>query len=263
MNRHDLGSRFRFLDGIAPPDHMAILAAATTRKVAARSVIYTQGTPADRLFLLTRGRVRFFYTTPDGQKVLLLWLTPGEVFGSAALLSKRTSYLVSSETLRESSVLVWERDTIRGLVQRYPKLLENALLVANDYLGWYMVAHSALISQTAQQRLADVLLMLAEVLGHPVRGGVEIDVTNEELASAAHITPFTTSRLLSDWQRDHTIAKRRGKLLLRSRDRLFAATHGSPDSTLLQRNDRVGDAMPSSRDGGGRLVGSARPGGGR
>jgi CRP-like cAMP-binding protein len=263
MRTRDLGRRFQFLDGIDPRQHMAILAAATTRKVAARSVITNQGTPAEHLFLLTRGRVRFFHTTPEGQKSLLLWLTPGEVFGGVALLSRLSPYLVSTEAVRDSSVLVWDRATIRGLAERYPRLLENGLLVANDYLNWCVVAHTALLSHSAQERLADVLLVLADVMGHSGRGGIEIDVTNEELASSAHITPFTTSRLLSDWQRDHTIAKRRGKLFLRSRERLFAATHGSPDRTLLQRNDSIPAAMPSFRDGGAGPVGSTRPGGGR
>jgi CRP-like cAMP-binding protein len=263
MRMRDLGRRLRFLDGIDPREHMAILAAATPRKIAARSVITNQGTPADHLFLLTGGRVRFFYTTPEGQKSLLLWLTPGEVFGGVALMSRPSSYLVSSETVRDSSVLVWDRATIRGLAERYPRLLENALLVANDYMNWAVVAHTALLSHSAQERLADVLLVLADVLGHAVRGGVELDVTNEELACSAHITPFTTSRLLSDWQRDHTIAKRRGKLLLRSRERLFAATHGSPHRTLPERNDSIPAAMPSFKDGDGRLVGSARPRSGR
>ena len=53
-------------------------------------------------------------------------------------------------------------------------------------------------------------------------GGVELDVTNEELASAANITPFTASRLLSKWRRSGVIAKRRGKILIPSVVRLAA-----------------------------------------
>jgi CRP-like cAMP-binding protein len=263
MLKHALGRRFQFLDGIDPRHHMAILAAAKTRRIAARTVVSAQGTPADHLFVLTRGRVRFFYTTPDGQKLLLLWLAPGEVFGGAALLATPTTYLASTETVRDSSVLVWHRDTIRGLAERCPRLYDNMLLTCADYLRWAIVGHSAMISQTAEQRLADVLLVLADVIGRPVRGGVEVDVTNEELAGSAHITVFTTSRLLSRWQRDHTIAKRRGKLLLRARERLLAAAHGTPDSTLLPRNDLIHGGMPSSRGGSGQLVGGARTGGGR
>jgi CRP-like cAMP-binding protein len=94
--------------------------------------------------------------------------------------------------------------------------MENALLIASDYLAWYLADHVALISHTARQRLARVVICLAETIGRKVQGGIEIDATNEELASAANITPFTASRLLSEWQRNRALAKRRGKIILRS-----------------------------------------------
>jgi len=68
---------------------------------------------------------------------------------------------------------------------------------------------------------AQVLIHLAGVIGQKVPGGVEFDVTNEELASAANITPFTASRLLNESQTNRSVVKRRGKLLLRSPERLL------------------------------------------
>jgi CRP-like cAMP-binding protein len=88
-------------------------------------------------------------------------------------------------------------------------------------LGWYVADHVALTCHTARQRLAQVLIRLAGVIGQKVPGGVEFDATNEELASAANITPFTASRLVSEWQVNRAIVKRRGKILLRSPERLF------------------------------------------
>jgi CRP-like cAMP-binding protein len=130
-------------------------------------------------------------------------------------------YLVSIETLKDSSMLVWDRATLRNLAARYPRLLENALLIASDYLAWYLADHVALISHTARQRLARILVCLAESIGNKSSDGFEFDATNEELASAANVTPFTASRLLSEWQRNRAVAKRRGKILLRSPERLF------------------------------------------
>jgi CRP-like cAMP-binding protein len=65
------------------------------------------------------------------------------------------------------------------------------------------------------------LVTLAVTIGHKTAGGVELDVTNEELANAANITLFTSSRLLSQWQRDGALTKSRGKVLLRSPARLL------------------------------------------
>ena len=211
----------KFLEGLAPADLKIILAAATERKFLANTVIVSQGKPADHLFLLTKGRARLFYITEEGDKTLLVWLTPGKVFGGGALISKPSSYLVSTEAQKESTALVWDRATIQGLAAQYPRLMQNAFLLASEYLGWHLVDHVALTCHTARQRLAHLLISLARVIGQEVPGGIELDATNEELASASNISPFSVSRLLSEWERKHALEKRRGKILLRSLERLI------------------------------------------
>src|SRR5438045_5707289 len=138
----------RFLEGLSPLDLNVILAAAKQRHFASNSVVVNQGNPADHLFLLTRGRARFFFNTREGKKVVLLWLTPGEIFGGSALLSMPSLYLVTTETLKDSSMLVWDRATLRNLAAHYPRLLENALLIASDYLAWYLADHVSLVRHT-------------------------------------------------------------------------------------------------------------------
>lgn len=219
--RKPSGLNSRFFEGLASSELDVIWAAAKERRYLANSVITNQGSAADHLFLLTSGRARHFFITPEGQKTLLFWLTPGEIFGGVAFLSKAKDYLLSTEALKDSSVLVWDHSSIRGLAARYPRLAENALLIASDYLAWYLADHLALTCQTARERLAQVLVYLSGVIGQRVHDGVEFDATNEELASAANITPFTACRLLGQWQSDRAILKRRGKILLRSPERLF------------------------------------------
>ena len=214
----------RFLKSLGTRDVGLITAAARLRRYLPNSVITSQSNPADHLFLLTSGHARHFYLTDEGKKTLLLWLTPGDIFGGVAFLSEDKNYLLSTEAVTHSSVLVWDHAAIRELAGQYPKLAENALSIASDYLAWYLADHIALISRTARQRLSRVLICLAKTIGHQTPTGVEFDVTNEELASAANITPFTASRLLSRWQTSRAIVKRRGKLLLRSPELLLLST---------------------------------------
>ena len=212
----------RFLEGLAPPEIKAVLAAAKLRRYLENSVVTNQDHPAEHLFLLVSGRARYFYITPDGQKTLLLWLPPGETFGAAAFLSKPFQYLVSTETVKNSCVLVWDRATMREFAAQYPRLVENALLIAFDYLVVYRAMHVSLTCHTARQRLATVLVNLASGIGHAVPGGIELDVNNEELANEANVTLFTASRLLSEWQRSGMVLKNRGKVLLRSPEQLLS-----------------------------------------
>jgi|SRR5580658_4818833 CRP-like cAMP-binding protein len=212
--------RASFFEGLPLQDRKRILAAARSRRFAANSVITNQGHPASYLFLLTKGRARYFFDEGRGRHILLHWLVPGELIGGKTLLTKPASYLLSSEAVTECSLLLWDRATIRDFVAQYPVLLENALSTASDYLAWYLAAHVALTCHSAQERLAGVLGSLAAVIGQNVSGGVELDVTNEELANAANVTPFTASRLLSAWQRHSVLKKSRGKILLRHPARL-------------------------------------------
>ncbi len=216
---HDL--KPRFLEGLAPLDFKTIVAAATQRRFLANSIITNQGNSAEHLFLLLQGRARYFYLTKEGQKLLFRWLSPGEIFGGIALLSKPSRYLASTETMKSSCALAWDRVSIRRLATQYPRLLENALAIVSDYLDSYLAIHISMTCHTARQRLAEVLVNLASGIGHTVPAGVEIHVSNEDLANLANVTPFTVSRLLSDWQRSGMLVKSRGKVLLRHPERLL------------------------------------------
>jgi CRP/FNR family transcriptional regulator, nitrogen oxide reductase regulator len=211
-----------FLDGLAWPARKTILAGATQRRFAARSVVTNQGRPADHLFVLTKGCARHFYVTEEGKKFLLEWLGPGDLFGARTILSNRSSYLASTEMVTDGSVLVWDRITIRGLLAHYPRLLENALLTASDYVAWHLMSHIGIASYTARQRLAEVLSTLARTVGQQTASGVTLNITNEELADAANISPFTASRLINEWQGERALVKRRGKILLQSDDWLLS-----------------------------------------
>ena len=217
----DLCPNIELLKGLKQQEIDTILAAATSRRVPAMSIMTSQDEPADHLMLLWKGRARYFFETPNGKKLIMIWITPGHAFGGAALVSQASNYLLSTETVCDCVVLVWEGPTIRGLARRFPRLLENAIVIAVEYLSWYIAAHAALCSQTARQRLAGVLLGCKSSMGRRVSSGIEFDVTNEELANAANITPYTASRILSEWQRAGAIRKVRGKIVIRSTERLF------------------------------------------
>jgi len=137
-----------------------------------------------------------------------------------ALLAKLSRYQVSTEVVKDSQFLVWDRITLGNLTNRYPRLLQNVLFIAEVFFDWYITAHVALSCDSARQRCASVLTNMAHALGHKVAGGIEIAVTNEELASAAAVTLFDASRFVSGWHRSSVIEKTRGKVLVRSLDLL-------------------------------------------
>ena len=222
----DAPQSIELLRGLKPNECDAVLRAGRPRRFSAKSVMTYQGEPAGHVLLLWKGRARYFYETPNEKRLILKWITPGQTFGGAALVCEPSKYLVSTEAVRDCIVLEWDGKTIRGLARRFPQLLENSLLIDLDYVAWYVAAHAALSSQSARKRLASVLFGLARTIGQKVSNGIEVDVTNEELSESANITPYTASRLISEWQKSGCIRKRRGTILLLTPERFLDWSEG-------------------------------------
>lgn len=215
----------RFLSGLSGTELNSVLSAAKHRQFMASSVIINQDDSAERLFLLTSGHGRQFVITSDGRKILLQWLTTGQLFGGAAILSTPAQYLACTELQSEGCALVWERRTIREFVFRYPVLLDNALSIAvTENIAWSTAAHISLSSDDAHGRVARLLISLTSAIGRPTPEGVEMKISNEDLAEGANVTPFTVSRCLTGWQRSGILTKRRNKILLRKPELLLAAS---------------------------------------
>ena len=213
--------RTDLLRGLTPPEVDLVLRSATRGNYRKKSVIYRQSDPNQKLMLLREGRARFFYETDNGRKLILRSILPGDVLGLGGLVPQITHYLVGVEAVQDCIVFAWARPDIRALARRMAQLLENALHISNNYLSWYIASHAALCSQTARERLAHILFVQSISHGRKVAGGTELEATNEELANAANITPYTTSRLMSEWEKRGLIHKRRGKITLCGPESLF------------------------------------------
>ena len=118
----------QFLEGLDAGDIKTILGAGTLQRFSAGAVVISHGYPAGHVFLLLTGRARRFFLTQDGQKIVLLRVLAGDIFGEIAMLDRPANYLLSTETVTNSSTLVWSRSTIRSLCARYPRLIKNSRL---------------------------------------------------------------------------------------------------------------------------------------
>jgi CRP/FNR family transcriptional regulator, nitrogen oxide reductase regulator len=193
-----------------------VLSVAKHRQFRASTVALHEGDPAERGFLLTSGHGRQFVTTKDGRRISLLWLTAGQTFGGNAIVAGPMRHFGSTELLSESCALMWDRQTIRELVFRYPILLDNALsIAATEYIASLISTQVSLSSNDARRRIAQLLASLACGIGKVTSDGVELQVTNEDLASGANVTLFTVSRFLGEWQRAGVLTKGRGYVVLR------------------------------------------------
>lgn len=218
-----MASGSNLFSGLGQNEIKAVKEAAGRRSIEASRIIVRANEIADRLFLIEAGFVDYYVSTEDGRDILLPRLAAGDVFGVASFLSKPIGYLGTAKAVRHIDVLEWKGLVIRQLANTYPLLVENALRTTLRYLALYAKRHIGLVSNTAQERLAWALSRLGSRTGHAVPNGMEVDIKNEDLASLADVGIFTTSRILKYWDRHNVLEKGRGKVIIRSPERLLAA----------------------------------------
>lgn len=208
--------------GLGAHEVVVIRHAAVRRTFSASEIIISAEQPALHFFLPEIGFVDYFILTHEGAQILLRRIGPGDPFGFAAFLSEPTGYLGTAASVGNSEILVWDHHMIRHLGRTYPRLVENGLRIALNYIALYAKRHIALVSSTANERVACVLANLASRMGHPASEGLQVDVKNEDLASLSDVNFFTVSRILKGWEQHGTITKTRGKVLIRRPEDLLA-----------------------------------------
>ena len=219
LRGRDLTSKL--LDGIAPEAQRTITAEATRRQLRPGQVLYRMDEPAEHLYVLLTGRVQLSRPVRSGREVLISVLVPGDVFGVVSLLTRRSNYMGTAESMEAGEAMVWDRATVQRLARHLPQLTANALTVALAMVAQFAARHEALMDATAPERLARALSDLGLQSGTRSPDGIDIRINNQQLAALADVSAFTASRQLQQWERAGAVKKRRGAVRIVDPDGLL------------------------------------------
>ncbi len=211
MEQRDSGPPSLFA-GLTEDERAALIARADIREFGPHTVLHRQGEPAQSLCLMKTGRVALTCTSTKGRHILLRFIGPGDAFGIPSLLT-HSDDIASAIALTPTSVYRWNSAALQS-VPVYPRLVENALRMTLRYLRDYGERHVGLLARTAEQRLARTLMRLVDTTGHASSLGIEVEVSNDDLAALSDVGMFTTSRQLGKWEREGHLTKRRRRILI-------------------------------------------------
>jgi CRP-like cAMP-binding protein len=215
---------------LAPGVLARITSLAVEKRVAAGGFFVREGEAAEEFFVLTEGRVTISQITPDGHRVVLRLVVPGEAFGSGGAFGESV-YLATAEAVESSVALAWSSEAMRQLLAAEPGLAVNALRFVTTRLVDLQARYRELMTERVERRLARAVLRLVRDAGHHVEGGVEVDfpVSRQDLADMTGTTLYTVSRLLSDWERRGIVRGGRQQIVLANPRALVAIVDELPN----------------------------------
>jgi CRP/FNR family transcriptional regulator, nitrogen oxide reductase regulator len=184
--------------------------------------IFLEGEAPEALYVVKTGKVKVLRHSTDGKDVVLRVAGPGQMLGTVAVFDG-TGYPGTAQVIEECCILVIARNDCLTLVNRYPVF---ALAVIHD-LGSRLRSSAEQIRSLAvervEQRIARVLLKLAETAGSDVPEGrvIEMPLTRQDVADMTGTTVETAIRVMSKLRRAGLIRTRRGKVVLIDTDALL------------------------------------------
>ena len=205
------------------------------------TVIFNEGEPGDRLYIVSTGKVKIGRRSPDGRENLLSIFGPSDMFGELSIFDPgpRTS---TATTVTDVRAYTMDRVALRDWIGQRPEIAEQLLRVVARRLRRTNNLLADLIFTDVPGRVAKALLQLAQRFGSQEAGLLRVthDLTQEEIAQLVGASRETVNKALADFAARGWLRLEGKSVLILEPDRLarraqVVAPRPSAGSALVPR----------------------------
>lgn len=180
--------------------YAAMRGAMMTTNVRRGEVLFREGEPGDRFWVIVSGKVKLGHAAADGRESLIAVLGPGEIVGELSVYDPgpRTA---KATVLAPSTLLELDNTRFLALLREHPSLARQLLRSLAQRLRKTNSALADLVFSDVPGRVAKALLDLAARFGRPVAQGIRVphDLTQEELAQLVGASRETVNKSLAEF----------------------------------------------------------------
>jgi CRP/FNR family transcriptional regulator, dissimilatory nitrate respiration regulator len=167
---------------------------ATRVVLGADQILFSQGDPAERFYLVLQGRMQLFRLSPGGAVKVIELVSPGQTFAEALMFLNAPRYPVCAGALAPSELLSLDA---RDFAQMLRESIDTCFLMLGSLsqrLRGLIGEIDNLTMHTASSRVARYLLAKVP----PDQSTLKLDVRKGVLASRLSIQPETFSRVVKE-----------------------------------------------------------------
>jgi CRP/FNR family transcriptional regulator len=167
---------------------------ALRRKWKTGQTLFSQGDPADGMFLIKGGRVKLSKVLEDGTELTLDIRKAGDFVGEN-MFSEEVHYPVSAYCLEDTLTCGFSRSQFEQLVLQHPKVGLQIIKNLSERISWLTRRVGSLAVTNIEDRLYRVLTSVAKEHGtmSPQGTAIQFPLTHEDLSflTGAHRVSIT------------------------------------------------------------------------
>lgn len=222
MVRVELLSELQLFAELSPRTQRCIAEKAILAEYPARVDLYLQGNPPSALYILQSGRVKLYRQARDKCQILAL-PAPGDCLGAESLPTGAPSPY-SATTLTPVTAISLPPDVLYALLDDFPDFQEVFLRLITERLKQFVTLVHDLAFRDVSARLANVLIVRAEVEGQPHADGIIFDrlLSQQEFADMVGTAREVVYRTFKRFEDDQLVQMTRSSILIRDLETLHA-----------------------------------------
>ena len=167
-------------------------------------LLIRQGQPAERFFLVLKGRVKLYRISADGQEKVVEIIQAGQTFAEAVMFMQRSEYPVCAETLEAVQLISFPNRLMLTMLQENPQACLHLLGHMSMRLHQRLGELETLTLQNATQRFALYLLQQLEDRAQETVN-IELPLPKRLIAARLSMQPETLSRIMARLNQDGLI----------------------------------------------------------
>lgn len=160
-------------------------------------ILCHEGEPANKVYVLKRGRVRMYTLSEDGRVLDLDYMTQGGILGEEAAFG-RGVYSMHAQTIEPTCALVFTRDGLERIFRRNPEIAIKVIQGLGQKLAQWTEMISEFALHDTRSRIIHALTRLAATYGTSTPEGVRIrlKLTHQDLANLVSVSRTTATTVL-------------------------------------------------------------------
>lgn len=170
-------------------------------------LLIRQGQPAERFFLVLKGRVKLYRISADGQEKVVEIIQAGQTFAEAVMFMQRSEYPVCAETLETVQLVSFPNRLMLTLLQENPQACLHLLGHMSMRLHQRLGELETLTLQNATQRFALYLIQQLEDRAQETVD-IELPLPKRLIAARLSMQPETLSRIMARLNQEGLIEMR-------------------------------------------------------
>ncbi len=186
------------------------------QRAAAGEEIVHEGDPSTHFYVLLAGRVAVSMRSPDGRDMVIRLIEPGENFGEIAVLDGQPR-TASARAQVACELISMSRSEFEGYIKRTPEIALRLLQRMAQQLRVTSEILKDNVFLPLPQRLAKMLVSLANRYGEPTDDGMRIDLSLSQRLAAEMVgsTRESVNAQMLEWDKAGLLLRSRGSITIR------------------------------------------------